>query len=278
MALDEEKRRLEQMIQEFQKEHEIMKCEYEETISAMKMVQQDKEDLQNTTEDLKSLADLEEEKKRILKNMHQAGSQNQFPQSAKNLQVHLNGIEEEKRCLLEEKLEIEERYLLDLLTQQDLAEAEIRLEVSARLEAERRLRLAQDSVHHLEGALENDISPSILRTKILPDVKKLRRFFETVAEEARIDANMPVIMKNAVYARKTLANKARSQILEQTRQENARTLGLNLDDLPSSDAPLKRSLSIMISKKSLKPHLSRTLSTRSRNGKLFPIFFLMISN
>ena len=62
----------------------------------------------------------------------------------------------------------------DLLTHQDVTESELRLEVSARLEAERRLRLAQDSVHHLEGALETDISPSALRTKILPDVKKLR--------------------------------------------------------------------------------------------------------
>jgi len=52
VALDEEKRRLEQMIKEFQKEHEIMKLEYEETIAAMKMVQQDKEALQSTTQSL----------------------------------------------------------------------------------------------------------------------------------------------------------------------------------------------------------------------------------
>lgn len=52
MALDEEKQRLEQMIKEFQKEHEIMKLEYEETIGAMKMVQQDKEALQSTTQSL----------------------------------------------------------------------------------------------------------------------------------------------------------------------------------------------------------------------------------
>ena len=52
MALDEEKQRLEQTIKEFQKEHEMMKCEYEETISAMKLVQQDKEALQSTTTQL----------------------------------------------------------------------------------------------------------------------------------------------------------------------------------------------------------------------------------
>ena len=68
----------------------------------------------------------------------------------------------------------------DLLTEQDLPEAELRLEVTARLEAERRLRVAQDSVHHLEGALQTDISPSALRTKILPDVKKLRSRYKGI--------------------------------------------------------------------------------------------------
>jgi len=52
VALDEEKRRLEQVIKEFQKEHEVMKLEYEETTAAMKMVQQDKEALQSTTQSL----------------------------------------------------------------------------------------------------------------------------------------------------------------------------------------------------------------------------------
>lgn len=300
VALDEEKRCLEQMIKEFQKEHEIMKLEYEETLAAMKMVQQDKEALQSTTQSLmKNLSELEEEKKKILQSLHQTDDQNsQTSYAAQNLQIHLQGIEEERRCLLEEKQEIEERFqenelrakvleeekqiisqnskqllssLNDLLTEQDLPEAELRLEVTARLEAERRLRVAQDSVHHLEGALQTDISPSALRTKILPDVKKLRQFFEHVAEEARLDANMPVIMKNAVYARKTLAKKARSQLLEQSRQENAKTLGISLDGIPTTDTPLKRSLSIMITKKSLNPHLNRTRSTRSSNGIAFGV-------
>ncbi|KDR03817.1 hypothetical protein L798_04460 [Zootermopsis nevadensis] len=305
IALDEEKQRLEQVIKEFQKEHEIMKLEYEETIAAVKMVQQDKEALHSTTQSLlNNLSELEEEKKKILQNLHQTEDQNsRMSHATQNLQVHLQGIEEEQRCLLDEKQEIEERFqenelrakvleeekqiisqnsnqllssLNDLLTQKDLPEAELRLEVSARLDAERRLRLAQDSVHHLEGALQTDISPSALRTKILPDVKKLRKFFEHVAEEARLDANMPVIMKNAVYARKTLAKKARTQMLEQSRQENAKTLGIDLDGIPTSDAPLKRSLSIMISKKSLKPHLTRTKSSRSSNCKY--TYFMAIMN
>jgi len=44
-------------------------------------------------------------------------------------------------------------------------------------------------------------------------------------------------------------------------------LGISLDDIPTTDTPLKRSLSIMITKKSLNPRLNRTRSTRSSNGK-----------
>lgn len=153
MALDEEKQRLERVIKEFQKEHEIMKLEYEETIEAMKMVQQDKEALQNTTQSLlvstysisqkfkqhghyftvfslvsnknfhvgyplviyvcflqNNLSELEEEKKKILQNLHQPkGPNSRTSHSTQNLQVHLQGIEEEQRYLLEEKQEIEER-------------------------------------------------------------------------------------------------------------------------------------------------------------------------
>nr|CAD7431723.1 unnamed protein product [Timema monikensis] len=339
IALDEEKCRLERTIQEFREEHVRMKSEYESTIAAVKMVEQDKEALQNTTAalmvsisgglglvwltgtyeqtcflDLENLSALETEKRSILETLEQSESQNsRLSQVTRKLQVTLRGIEDETLSLLEEKEDIENRYqenelrakvleeekqiisqqsshllssLNDLLSQKDLAESELRLEVSARLEAENRLKSAQDSVQHLEGALQADISPSALRIKILPDVKKLRRimnrvyeiepntlicctvFFEHVAEEARLDANMPVIMKNAVYARKSLAKKARSHLLEQSRVEKAKTLGLDVNEAANGTAPLKRSLSFMISKNSLKPTLSRSLSARGSSGAM----------
>nr|CAD7257828.1 unnamed protein product [Timema shepardi] len=297
IALDEEKCRLERTIQEFREEHVRMKSEYESTIAAVKMVEQDKEALQNTTAALmENLSALETEKRSILETLEQSESQNsRLSQVTRKLQVTLRGIEDETLSLLEEKEDIENRYqenelrakvleeekqiisqqsshllssLNDLLSQKDLAESELRLEVSARLEAENRLKSAQDSVQHLEGALQADISPSALRIKILPDVKKLRMFFEHVAEEARLDANMPVIMKNAVYARKSLAKKARSHLLEQSRVEKARTLGLDVTEAANGTAPLKRSLSFMISKNSLKPTLSRSLSARGSSGAM----------
>nr|CAD7440131.1 unnamed protein product [Timema bartmani] len=297
IALDEEKCRLERTIQEFREEHVRMKSEYESTIAAVKMVEQDKEALQSTTAALmENLSALETEKRSILDTLEQSESQNsRLSQVTRKLQVTLRGIEDETLSLLEEKEDIENRYqenelrakvleeekqiisqqsshllssLNDLLSQKDLAESELRLEVSARLEAENRLKSAQDSVQHLEGALQTDISPSALRNKILPDVKKLRMFFEHVAEEARLDANMPVIMKNAVYARKSLAKKARSHILEQSRVEKAKTLGLDVTEAANGTAPLKRSLSFMISKNSLKPTLSRSLSARGSSGAM----------
>ncbi|CAG2068211.1 unnamed protein product, partial [Timema podura] len=149
-----------------------------------------------------NLSALETEKRSILKTLEQSESQNsRLSQVTRKLQVTLRGIEDETLSLLEEKEDIENRYqenelrakvleeekqiisqqsshllssLNDLLSQKDLAESELRLEVSARLEAENRLKSAQDSVQHLEGALQTDISPSALRNKILPDVKKLR--------------------------------------------------------------------------------------------------------
>nr|CAD7452083.1 unnamed protein product [Timema tahoe] len=322
IALDEEKCRLERTIQEFREEHVRMKSEYESTIAAVKMVEQDKEALQSTTAALmENLSALETEKRSILDTLEQSESQNsRLSQVTRKLQVTLRGIEDETLSLLEEKEDIENRWALelkvrliksgflvaevsrldswyqenelrakvleeekqiisqqsshllsslnDLLSQKDLAESELRLEVSARLEAQNRLKSAQDSVQHLEGALQTDISPSALRNKILPDVKKLRMFFEHVAEEARLDANMPVIMKNAVYARKSLAKKARSHILEQSRVEKAKTLGLDVTEAANGTAPLKRSLSFMISKNSLKPTLSRSLSARGSSGAM----------
>jgi hypothetical protein len=57
-----------------------------------------------------NLSELEEEKKKILQNLHQTEGQNSRTSDAtQNLHVHLQGIEEEQRCLLEEKQEIDER-------------------------------------------------------------------------------------------------------------------------------------------------------------------------
>jgi hypothetical protein len=59
------------------------------------------------------LSELEEEKKKILQSLHQTDGQNsRTSHAAQNLQVHLQGIEEEQRCLLEEQQEIEERYCI----------------------------------------------------------------------------------------------------------------------------------------------------------------------
>lgn len=55
-------------------------------------------------------------------------------------------------------------------------------------------------------------------------------------------------------------------------------LGIDLDGIPTTDAPLKRSLSIMISKKSLKPRLSRTRSARSSDGKYTHTYFITVIN
>ncbi|KAG8227612.1 hypothetical protein J437_LFUL011162 [Ladona fulva] len=176
-------------------------------------------------------------------------------------------LEEEKEIITQHSSELLSS-LNDLVIQQGLAEADLRLEVRARLEAERQLQSAHHSVQNLEGALTLAEDSDTLRSKILPDVKRLRKFFEQIAEEAKIDANMPVIMKNSVYAKKTIAKRAMAKQIEQNRLEKAKTLGFDCMETSSVGGPLKRSLSIMITKKSLRPNITRSWSFRSGVGEL----------
>ncbi|VDK21218.1 unnamed protein product [Anisakis simplex] len=86
-----------------------------------------------------------------------------------------------------------------------MTEAELKDEVLARIGAEKQLQAAEKALEHLEMALRlTGAQMSELQEHIMPDVHKLREFFERCAEEARMDANRPMIMRNAIYARRSL--------------------------------------------------------------------------
>jgi hypothetical protein len=106
-----------------------------------------------------------------------------------------------------------------------MTEAELRDEMMARLSAERQLQAAEKALEHLENALRlTGAQMTELQEHIMPDVHKLRgkklfianlneqlftpffqilEFFERCAEEARMEAEKPCIMKNMVYARRS---------------------------------------------------------------------------
>ena len=111
--------------------------------------------------------------------------------------------------------------LKEISQQKEMTEAELRDEMMARLGAERQLQAAEKALEHLENALRlTGAQMTELQEHIMPDVHKLRgkfryltlwvtkiepfaEFFEKCAEEARLEADKGLIMKNAVYARRS---------------------------------------------------------------------------
>lgn len=299
--LDKEKRKLEHLMLELKHEHENSRRDYEETIQALKSLHEDKLQLQNTTDELQhTLQELALERERTLTALRKQEEENcKLTQTHDELQITLKAIEEETKQLLEEKQEIEQRFveneihaqmlaeekkllsdhalnlqssLQDLLAQKVLTETELKEEILARIDAEKHLKMAEDSLHHLEILIRSgsgNISEN-LRDEILPDVKRLKKFFEDVAEEAKIDANKPIIMKNAVLARKKYAQLARSQRIQSNRSEKAKSLGIILDD-SGGGRGLRRSLSTIVTERAqvtAQLNLRRSRSTRTVNSQL----------
>ncbi|GAB6021701.1 pleckstrin y domain containing, D (with coiled-coil domains) member 1 [Chamberlinius hualienensis] len=298
--LDDERRKLEAMMIELKTEHDSIRKEYESTLSALNNVNEEKLHLtESTTELQEALKELEEEKNTILKEMSATEAENsKLSESQDSLKNMLKTIEEDTKLLLEEKEEVENRCktneihaqilseekklisdhaltlessMQDLLTQKVLTETELKEEILARIDAEKRLKNAEEALHHLENVIKTGghSNMNIVREEIMPDVRRLKKFFEDVAEEAKIDAHKPIIMKNAVLARKRYMQLARTQTLYNQRSEKVKSLGITLDCPEPCGRGLHRSLSTIVTNREHKlgnrptSSLLRSLSTRN---------------
>uniref|UniRef100_A0A0K0FKR1 PH domain-containing protein n=1 Tax=Strongyloides venezuelensis TaxID=75913 RepID=A0A0K0FKR1_STRVS len=88
--------------------------------------------------------------------------------------------------------------------QKEMTEAELKDEVIARIGAERQLYAAEKALEHLENALKlTGAQMAELQEHIMPDVHKLREFFEKCAIDAKLEAQKSLIMRNAIYARRS---------------------------------------------------------------------------
>eukprot|EP00057_Strongylocentrotus_purpuratus_P003494 XP_003726778.1 PREDICTED: pleckstrin homology domain-containing family D member 1 isoform X1 [Strongylocentrotus purpuratus] len=147
----------------------------------------------------------------------------------KEKEVQAEILEEEKRSFNMQARELESS-LHDLTVQKELTDAELKEEIIARRDAERRLKKAEDSLGRLESALKEEKSmegpeprterQSELDVEIFTNVAHLKRFFEDIAAEAQIDSNKPIIMKNALHARKSLVRKTKSFKFRKERDRN----------------------------------------------------------
>ena len=174
-AKETEKKRLSQENQVFSKRTSALRAQLEEIAQQTRKLETEKREIKERLQHNESRAlELEEEK-------------DYYSCSAKELMASLS----------------------DLAVQKEMTEAELKEEVMARVAAEAALRSAEKALENLESALKLSGRHSrLLAEQMMPDVHLLKKFFEDCAEEARLDANRPVIMKNAVYARKSFLRRS----------------------------------------------------------------------
>ncbi|VDN07646.1 unnamed protein product [Thelazia callipaeda] len=239
--LEKERERLIRMTKKLRDDLQSVKNELKITNETKKTLEQEKISLNAKTEHLVSnmqslnleKSKIEEQVSSIIKEREKFLLENQnLSTTACQLKNRLMEIETKTNCILAEKerveamlrlnekktidLEKEREYynnqtmellnsLREVSEQRDMTEAELKDEVLARIGAEKQLQAAEKALEHLETALKlTGAQMSELQEHIMPDVHKLREFFEQCAEEAKMDANRPIIMRNALHARRSL--------------------------------------------------------------------------
>ncbi|GMT12501.1 hypothetical protein PFISCL1PPCAC_3798, partial [Pristionchus fissidentatus] len=244
--LEEEREKLIRTTKKLKDDLQNVKNELKITNETKRTLEQEKIALNAKTEHLAlNMASLNIEKEKIEENLStMLKEREQFMIEKQNLSTaacHLKNrlmeIETKTNCMSTEKekitqllelnehkmadLEKERHYyttqtkrlmetLKDISEQKESTESELRSELQARIGAEKQLQAAEKALEHLENALRlTGAQMSELQEHIMPDVHKLREFFEKVAEEAKAEANSVGLLRSAIGARKSMRRSVR---------------------------------------------------------------------
>ncbi|XP_043929935.1 pleckstrin homology domain-containing family D member 1 isoform X2 [Protopterus annectens] len=205
-VLEEEKRRFEEVVQDLQSEQEQIKRELEISAHSLKVVEDEKKQLHGLTESLQyKLEDLSQEKQKTLEMLqkHEEPSvhQDKGASSNKGLHTNLQQIEVRMQQLLEEKLLAEKRLqeneanaralqeereyyssqfralqtsLMELTRQKEQTDMELKSEMMARAELEKRLKEAERSLQRLEQSLNSREQNQEMEQRMRMDVSNLK--------------------------------------------------------------------------------------------------------
>lgn len=237
--LSKENLKLEQLVQSMKSEHEELNREMQRTVKALQSVEEAKFSLHITFEMLqKNLEDLETQKHSIedalqdqlmearmlsTEKQHLSEETLELSSRLKTVERRMTTIAAERAAaerslkdqemkalqLLEEKRYIEDRAdqleesIQELAAQKASTEAELQEEIQARIEAENRLREAEVSLARLENVIKEQ-KESVDNKQMMMDVKNLRKFFEDLAFEEKLDARKCIMIKHSIQARKAL--------------------------------------------------------------------------
>ncbi|CAL1540347.1 unnamed protein product [Lymnaea stagnalis] len=268
--LEKEKEKLESFTKEIKEEYERIKQELDETNQLAQEFENDRITLSKSMEQQRQqLENLHKDKQRILEELRSSmaeqtnlskekqslsqrseGLQRQL-QEIENLtkqvedeRVHaemllrdnkerLDQLEEEKSAISEHAQELEST-IKDLVSQKAMTEKELKEEIRARMSAEQRLREAERSLNCIDLAVTSQSHriESDAKEEMTINVKKLKNFFEDLAEEAKISSENPLIIRNGLMARKTLARRAKTVRYEnRKRSSNNHTMSCDLSSL-----------------------------------------------
>ncbi|KAL6742127.1 hypothetical protein Aduo_015316 [Ancylostoma duodenale] len=245
--LETEREKLIRTTKKLKDDLQNVKNELKVTNETKMTLEQEKISLNSKTEHLQSnMESLNIEKEKIEEQLHSIlREREQFLLENQNLSTttcqlknRLTEIETKTNCIMVEKekietllrmnenkthdLEKERQYytnqtkellqnLKEINEQKELTESELREQVMARIGAEKQLQAAEKALEHLEMALKmTGAQMTELQEHIMPDVHKLREYFEQCAQEAQLEANRAGIMRQAIYARKSIRRSKRN--------------------------------------------------------------------
>ncbi|GFO02529.1 pleckstrin homology domain-containing family d member 1 [Plakobranchus ocellatus] len=256
--LEKEKEKLESFTKEMQDEYERIKVELDETNGLMQQVESDRVMLsQSLVEQQQQLESLDEDKQRIISELEASmAEQTTLSQEKQSLserseelqkqleeidsktrqvedirvsaenrlkdnQERLDQLEEEKKAIAEHAHELEST-IHDLVSQKELTEKELRDEIKARMSAEQRLQEAENSLSCIDKAVTSQSHriDSEAKEEMTVNVKKLKHFFEDLAEESRISSEQPLIIRHGMMARKTIARRAKTVRYNENRKRS----------------------------------------------------------
>nr|XP_015206676.1 PREDICTED: pleckstrin homology domain-containing family D member 1-like isoform X2 [Lepisosteus oculatus] len=151
-----------------------------------------------------------------------AGEKKQFEEVVQELRAEqeqikqLKKTEEQIQALQEErefyssKSQALQLSLSELTAEKQQTEAELKTEIKARVQLEKRLNIAEEALRSLEQGLNSMERSREKEERMKGDVGQLKKFFEECIRNAEIDAKLPAIMENSVYIHKATARRIKS--------------------------------------------------------------------
>lgn len=319
--LTRENAKLEQLVQSLKSEHEELNREMQTTLKSLQSVEEAKVSLQTTFQMLeKNHEDLETEKRSIADALH-----NQQLESVKlttekqhlslettDLNSRLMSVEEKMTTiaterataerslkdqeqkalqLLEDKRYIEERAeqleksIQELAAQKASTEAELQEEIRARREAEKRLQEAEVSLARLEEVIKEQ-KESVDNKQMMMDVKTLKKFFENLAFEEKLDARKCVMIKHSIQARKALFKRSNTLAARKNNRcslppldmSKTTQFGIDLPLSPSSTSSTSSEMDALLFQRSAQVCLSNPGVRHSVIGLLMELDNVDMSN